>query len=437
MMEERLKKLSTSMDPEISKVQVFTDKDKQQILTRIRKLSVPQVRSKRPRTLLPRLLTAALFSGIIFSTYVYFDKEPVPQTQPNVQIKQEEPPVIIQNVSGLGSSVEYSSNSEQKKLKISLLITNKSDSPIKNKLKYRVTFLNSSLVKATGSESFIIEPPMQSAIESGDTISISKEIILSQGVAKEELENAIKIETISDSKAFHSFVIDSIEYEETKQIEKDKAEVPQQQKEEKKEEPVPVVVSEGEAKQILNRNLADIKQTLINSEKKNNWNSENPATYEVAGPDFKPYVTERFSNQVLKTLLPKYFCGCDIGFLPRIHQEVRFKVNGITEDTIEFSGIEPASDMNNVGSQWRFKLVKENNEWKMDQWDELTLQQANLELTKEEAGKLLSTETNTVGFHKEIQINGTNVYVFTVKDENGENIFGVDTRNTSLVYDIE
>ncbi|WP_416729764.1 hypothetical protein [Fictibacillus sp. JL2B1089] len=438
MMEERLKKLSTTMDPVISKGQVFTDKDKQLILTRIRKLSVPKVRSKRHRTLLPRLLTAALFSGIIFSTYVYFDKEPVQYSQPIVETKQEEPPVRIPNVSGEGSSAEYTSNIDEKKLTISLRITNNSDSTITNRLKYRITFLNSEVVKATGTESFTIEPPKYSSFESGDTKSISKEFNLTQNVARDSLEKAIKVETISDSKTHHSFVIDTIKYEAYQDI----GVVPQQEEvekeeEEKKEEPVPITISEGEAKQLLNRNLADIKQTLLESEKENNWHSDNPATFEVAGPDFEPYVTDNFSNNVLKTFLPEYFCECDSGMLPRIHQEVRFNVNVITEDTIELSGIVPASDMTEIGSQWRFKLVKENNVWKLDQWNESKLKQANLNLTKEEAGQLLSTNTNTVTFLKETQVNGTKVYVFSVKDEYGENMFGINARNTSFVYNYE
>lgn len=114
MMEEQLKKLSTTMDQGISKGKVFTDKDKQQILTRIRKLSVPDVRSKRPHSLLPKFLTAALFSGIIFSTYIYFDKEPVQHSQPNVVTKPEQPPVSIPNVSGEGSSAVYTSNVGEK-----------------------------------------------------------------------------------------------------------------------------------------------------------------------------------------------------------------------------------------------------------------------------------------------------------------------------------
>jgi hypothetical protein len=437
MMDERLKKLSTTMDPEISKGQVFTDKDKQQILTRIRKLSVPKVRSKRTRTLLPRLLTAALFSGIIFSTYVYFDKEPVQHSQPNVETKQEEPPVVIQNVSGEGSSAKYTLG--QKKLTISLRITNKTDRTITDSLKYRITFLNSDLVKATGTDSFTIEPPKNFSFESGDTASISKEYILTEDVAKTSLEQAIKVETISDSGTYPSFVINTIEYvaNDIGYPQQEEVEKEEEKEIEKEEKPVPIKISEGEAKEILNRNLSDIRQTLLISEKKNNWHSDNPATYEVAGPDFEPYVTDNFSNNVLKTFLPEYFCECDSGMLPRIHQEVRFNVNAITEDTIELSGIEPASDMIEIGSQWRFKLVKENNVWKLDQWNESTLKQANLNLTKEEAGQLLSTNTNTVTFLKETQVNGTKVYVFTVKDEYGENMFGINARNTSFVYNYE
>lgn len=436
MMEKKLKKLSTTMDPEVSKVKVFTDKDQQQILTRIKGLSSPKERTKKGLSLIPRILTAALFLGIVFTTYHFIKEVPAPQTQPNVETDQEKTHVNMERVAGDGSSVKYLLQNDQKKLIIHLRITNFSDRIIEEKLKYKITFLNSTLVEATGFRSNIIEPEELLVLRPQDTASISKEIVLKSEITKEDLNNAIKVDAMSDSKTYSSFVIEKIDYE----VEK-KEQVAEEGKEvEKNEEPAAIEVvdekvSVAQAKQILINNLAEIKFTLTKSGEKHNWNYDNPASYEIVGPDLKPYVTDRFSKNVLTEMIPKYFCECDQSTLPRIHQEVRLTIHSIDGNRIEVSAIEPASDMNNVGSQWNFLLVKEETAWKMDQWKESSLKGADLRLTKEEASKLLTNEKQTATFIKEEQIDGSKVYVFNMVGDGLDTIMvAIHASDTTLIH---
>jgi hypothetical protein len=438
MMEDKFKKLSTAIDPEISKGKVFTNKDQQQILTRIKRLSAPKEHTKKPLSFIPRILTVALFSGIFFTSYLYFKEVPVPQSQPNVQTKQEKHHVTIDSVSSKGSSALYSPYVDQKQLNVNLRITNISDRTINEKLKYRITFLNNALVEATGTRSFMIEPPKYPLLEPGKTASISQGMVLKKEVSKEDLENAIKVEAISDSKTYLSFVIEKIDYE----VEEKKEQMVEEREAENKEESVSAVeevseekVTEAEAKQIFINNLAEIKKTLIKSGEKHNWSFENPATYEIAGPDFEPYVTDRFSKKFLTTFIPKYFCECDQGSLPKVNQEVRFNVDSMEGNRIEISGIEPASDMTNIGYQWNFVLIKEENQWKIDQWRESSLENADLELTKEEAQKLLSTETQTATFIKEEQINGVRAYVFKIVGDGLDTMISISSSDTTLFFD--
>lgn len=72
-MEDKLKKLSVIIDKEISASNVFTERDERQILSGIKQLS--NVQLKKRFSFVPRLLTAALFSGIIFTSYIYFEME--------------------------------------------------------------------------------------------------------------------------------------------------------------------------------------------------------------------------------------------------------------------------------------------------------------------------------------------------------------------------
>jgi hypothetical protein len=438
MMENKLKKLSTTMDPEISKGKVFTDNDQQQILTRIRDLSSPRKRTKKGLSLIPRFLTAALFLGIVFTSYHFTKEVPVPQTQPNVETNQEKAHVTIEGVKGDDSSAKYLLQNDQKKLIIHLRITNISDSTIKDKLKHKITFLNSALVEASGFRSNIIELAELQELRPQDTAIISKEFNLKKEITKEDLNNAIKVETMSDSEIYSSFVIDKIDYE----VEKKKEKIVEEKEEEKNEEPAAKEatdekVSLAQAKQILINNLAEIKFTLSKSGEKHNWNYDNPATYEIVAPDLKPYVTDRFSKNVLTELIPRYFCECDQGTLPRIHQEVRFTIHSNDGMRMEISAIEPASDMNNVGFQWNFVFVKEETEWKIDQWRESSLEGANLRLTKEEASELLTTERQTATFIKEVQIDDSKAYVFKVIGDGIDTMVAIYASDTTLIQGYE
>jgi hypothetical protein len=193
------------MDQEISKSIVFTEEEEQQILTKIFKTPAPRTHVKRPSFFV--FLTAALFSGILFSSYVYFDKEL--SSKPNLQ--KEEAHIFYQSVSGEGSA-EYSPYLDKKQLNIMFLITNQSNKTIKRPVEYRITFLNSELVKAVGSESVTVVPTKASLVP-GKSDSITKKFILKDVIAKEDLVDAIQIETISGTKILDSFVIKTIDYQ--------------------------------------------------------------------------------------------------------------------------------------------------------------------------------------------------------------------------------
>lgn len=70
-MEDKLKNLSAIIDKEISTSKVFTDRDEQRILSAIKQPIYPKAQTKKRCSFVPKLLTAARFSGIIFTSYVY------------------------------------------------------------------------------------------------------------------------------------------------------------------------------------------------------------------------------------------------------------------------------------------------------------------------------------------------------------------------------
>lgn len=210
-MEGKLKNLSVIIDKEISTSKVFTECDERQILSGIKQLSNSKAQPKKQFSFVPSLLTAVLFSGIIFTSYIYFDKEFT--SNPNVHPKKEAP-LFTQQVSGEGSA-QYLA--DQKQLTIKLDIKNESNTTIKKPFKHRITFLNAALEKAVGINSFTIESKDQTSLTPGQSTSLSKQFVLQQDIAKEDLIDSIHIETMNDAKTMDSYVIEKIDYEEAEQ----------------------------------------------------------------------------------------------------------------------------------------------------------------------------------------------------------------------------
>lgn len=103
--------------------------------------------------------------------------------------------------------------SNQKQLTIKLDIKNESNKTIERPHIYRITFLNDALEKANGSNSITIESKDIRSLHPGKSADVTKQLILQQAVTKKDL--IIQVEAISDSKTLNSFVIESIDYEES------------------------------------------------------------------------------------------------------------------------------------------------------------------------------------------------------------------------------
>ncbi|QNU24368.1 hypothetical protein [Geobacillus zalihae] len=94
-----------------------------------------------------------------------------------------------------------------------------------------------------------------------------------------------------------------------------------------------------------------------------------------------------------------------------------------------------------MGSVWEFLLVKENDQWKMQQWKNTVLEGQDLKLTKEEAKTLLSKKFGKVTFVKEYdfvkeldskETHGKS-YLFKVNDSYSEHYVVISSENTHLI----
>ncbi|AGA22343.1 hypothetical protein ACTHP5_16800 [Bacillus subtilis] len=180
-------------------------------------------------------------------------------------------------------------------------------------------------------------------------------------------------------------------------------------------------LTEQEVKSALENDIDSIFNAFDKAGKENGWSTANKADFSKLRPSVLPYATETFADQTLKDLAGEYFCECDAPFHPGTDFDVRFTYEQ-DKNKIEASSIDPATELNNMGTLWTFELVKEDGDWKINKWDSKSLQGDDIKLTKEEAKTILSRNGETAEFVKsyESKTAGGTAYLFNVKSSNGE-----------------
>lgn len=206
-------------------------------------------------------------------------------------------------------------------------------------------------------------------------------------------------------------------------------------KEDVKEETLDL--TKEEVQEILKNNLDSIFKTLDQLGSENQWGNANPADLNKIKPAVLPYITDEFANTILQELSEGYFCECDNGMKPKYSSDVHFLFKQANENELKITALEPATEMNNMGSVWGFELVKEDQTWKMNKWDYQSLEGQDIKLKKEEAQELLKSENETPEFVEEYQSEeaGGKAYVFKMKTDESDRLVAISSKDTHLVYD--
>ncbi|ASB59988.1 hypothetical protein SC22_17785 [Bacillus sp. A053] len=197
-------------------------------------------------------------------------------------------------------------------------------------------------------------------------------------------------------------------------------------------------LTEQEVKSALKNDIDSIFNAFDKAGTENGWSTANKADFSKLRPSVLPYATETFADQTLKDLAGEYYCECDAPFQPGTDFDVRFTYKQ-NKNKIEASSIDPATELNNMGTSWTFELVKEDGDWKINKWDSKSLQGDEIKLTKEEAKTILSRNGETAEFVKsyESKAAGGTAYLFNVKSSHGERQAAISSKDTSLVSDNE
>jgi hypothetical protein len=205
-MENRLHHLNKIIDNEMSKTPVFTEKDEQNVLAATK--STPPTRmANKKKTVVPKLLTAALFAGIIFTSYTVIDNYLTPETA----IKEKKPETrYAQEFTQASSKLTYDGSTRE--LTIQGTVINATDFN-SEPFQARVNILNDVLVKDLGTKSVTLDIPSNNILKSNESYSFHKMVTLNLNIVDENMfKDAVEIEIYSKSKTLTSFVITNVEY---------------------------------------------------------------------------------------------------------------------------------------------------------------------------------------------------------------------------------
>lgn len=197
------------------------------------------------------------------------------------------------------------------------------------------------------------------------------------------------------------------------------------------------LLKEEEVKEILETNIDSIYKTLFESGEKNGWSPVNPVKYDEVKTELLPYITDSFADTTMKEYVEQFYCDCDASSKPEINYDVRFSIEQGNENEFTVTSLIPANEMNNMGNSLVFNYVKENDNWKLNEWEYIYLEGEDIKLTKEEAETILSNngeEPEFIEEYKSKEASGK-AYLFNMKSENGERLVAISSKDTQLVND--
>ncbi|WP_394186728.1 DUF1311 domain-containing protein [Metabacillus halosaccharovorans] len=200
-----------------------------------------------------------------------------------------------------------------------------------------------------------------------------------------------------------------------------------------------VKLEQNEVQDLLRTNLDNIFEVFVSSGEENGWNMTNAPDFNILRPEFLPFATESFIDTTLKEMSQEYYCECDASFKPNIEYDVHFTFKETDNNELHIEALEPATELSNTGLLWSFNLVKEEDSWKMKDWNHQLIEDQDLKLTKEEAEILLVSEYETPEFVEEYESKDTGgkAFLFKMKSADSERLVGISSKSSILLDDYE
>lgn len=196
-------------------------------------------------------------------------------------------------------------------------------------------------------------------------------------------------------------------------------------------------MSQEEASKLMAKLIDGVFDTYDQLGSQYNWsNISNPPKLDVIEPELMKYATERFTTGDLRKLTKAFYCDCDDYFSPNVDFDVRTTIHENSMNKLTVSTPNFAS-MYSGGHMSYFTAVKENGQWKLDNWDAVSPELESMNVTWEEYSRYqqnLSAEqgaVSTIELINEVTVNGQKIYVY----KNGTELYAVYAHNTEYEYE--
>lgn len=219
---------------------------------------------------------------------------------------------------------------------------------------------------------------------------------------------------------------------------------------EKSVQPAKKPLSEEEIKKILPdvyRNLVD-KVYAVGNE--NGWvNGTNPPDYDILRKNIEDYITTDFAENQLKPVMGDLYCQCDAMVFPYPNFDIRLIVTEKNADSFRVRTMQVEDEMGGAGYHIFFNAKKEAGTWKIDSFSFVNYFNKPLNITQEEAAKIIKGYDPTAKFIKEVELespvdfdranekyiyDAVHSYLYYLEQEN--RVYGIASNSGALIFEI-
>lgn len=204
----------------------------------------------------------------------------------------------------------------------------------------------------------------------------------------------------------------------------------------------------------IQRILPDLYNNLVDRIKEvgneQGWvKDSNPPDYDLLKASIGAYVTEEFAESQLKPMMDDLFCQCDAMVFPYPHFDKRFKVVEKSANTFKVRSMQVQDEMGSGGYHIFFTVDKVKETWKLDSFSVIGYFDKPLNITQEEAEKIIKDYDPFAEFIKQVDLEvhvefdtkneeyisaPVASYLFYLAEQNI--IYGIASNSGELVFEI-
>ncbi|WP_449537841.1 hypothetical protein [Ferdinandcohnia sp. Marseille-Q9671] len=173
-------------------------------------------------------------------------------------------------------------------------------------------------------------------------------------------------------------------------------------------------ISSDEAFSITENLFTNIKQLFNEAGDKYKWSYKYDRNFVESeyGPfaqELRQFAAEEFVHGTLFETA-KEFCysGCDLKFFPNFYGTIRQTISQQTENMVTLSFLE-TPNMLHSGNITNITIQRENNQWKVSNFESTVMELIDYQITREEADQLVSHKEG-VTFQKEVKGTHERIY---------------------------